>query len=598
MNETHTARLWKAFKDFYRFAPKQQSLIFALMLIQGVTAGVGLLFIIPLLQIVGFDVGFSNGDGSTSVGLSDTANRAFEALGLEVNLVNVLFSYVLIVSIFASLRYQLTVMSTSVQQGYIGFLRDKLYRSLLHSRWQFIVQNKMSDFTHCLSGQVQSIGHASNLMLSFLSQLLLTLVMVGLAFLLSWKMTLLAVGCAAVLLTLLLPFNRIIYGSGKTQLMSYKLIFQMLTEQLGSLKMIKSYASESYHANQMQQVSEALEAQQVKFSRMTATTQWVYMVGAVIAFSLFFYVAQAVLAIPLATILLLLVFFSRLLPQISGLQRTYQQLLHKVPAFNDVSEMMRACDEAKEPVDPQMPCPILTREIRLEGICYRYPDKVQPVFENLSVQIDKNQTVALVGHSGVGKSTLVDLIAGLLEPDRGTLYCDDIALEGENRLAWRQQVAYVTQEVYLFHDSVRANLSWVSSKPVADDDLWRVLKLTAAEDFVMRLPLGLDTVIGDRGIRLSGGERQRLALARALLAEPQLLILDEATSALDHENEQKIQLALEQLQGKLTILIIAHRETTIAHADKCIELGINGKKMLVKERDKKAEAHGKKLTAS
>jgi ATP-binding cassette subfamily C protein len=168
---------------------------------------------------------------------------------------------------------------------------------------------------------------------------------------------------------------------------------------------------------------------------------------------------------------------------------------------------------------------------------------------------------------------LADLIAGLLVPDKGAIVCDDTVLEGEQRLAWRERVAYVTQEVYLFHDSVRANLAWVSPKEVSDADLWKILKLAAADDFVAALPHGLDTIIGDRGIRLSGGERQRLALARALLAEPQLLILDEATSALDHDNEQKIQQALKQLQGRLTILIIAHRETAIAHADRRIVLG-------------------------
>lgn len=568
MNKKQRVVLWSAFKDFYLFSPAQQSIILALMLTQGITAGVGLLFIIPLLQLVGFDVG-----GTGSAGIANTANQAFEVLAVEVNLVNVLMSYIFIVTLIASLRYQLTVMTTKVQQAYISTLRDKLYRGLLHSRWQFIVEHKMSDFTHCLSGQVQSIGHASNLMLSFLSQLVLTLVMIAIVLLLSWEMSLLAIGFAAVLLVLLQPFNRFIYGSGKGQLLSFKSLFQMLSEQLGSLKMIKSYASEDYYAQQMQQVSNALESQQLKFTRMNAMTQWVYMVGAVIAFSLFFYVAQSVLVLPLATILLLLVIFSRLLPKISGLQKTYQQLLHKMPAFTDVNEMLKTCEQAKEPLDPNQICPVLQRCIRIQAISYRYPKKDQPVFNDLSLTIEKNQTLALVGPSGAGKSTLADLIAGLLEPENGTIYCDEVPLDGEQRLAWRQRVAYVTQEVYLFHDTIRANLSWVSSIPVDDDDLWRALKLAAADDFVAQLPQGLDTVIGDRGIRLSGGERQRIALARALLAEPQLLILDEATSALDHENEQKIQQALEQLQGKLTIVIIAHRETTIAHADKRIELG-------------------------
>jgi ATP-binding cassette, subfamily C, bacterial len=559
--------LWNAFITFYKFKSWQQTTILCLMLLQGISAGIGLLFIIPLLQIIGFETG-----ASANSGIADMAGKFFNYLDIQINLINILISYVLIISLIASIRYQLSVRSTKVQQKYICFLRNQLYRKILHSHWQFIVQHKMSDFTHCLSGQVQAIGHASYLMLNLLSQIMLIVVMMIIAFFLSWKMTLLAIGFIALLALVLMPLNRIIYGSGKKQLLNFKFIFQMLTEHLGSLKMIKSYASEHYYANKLQHVSEALEAQQVIIARINSMTQWLYMVGTVAAFSVFFYVSHEVLALPLATMLLLLVVFSRLMPQLSGLQRTFQQLLHKVPAFNDVNDMMSACDKAQEPNELKIDCPLLINTIRLVDISYQYPTIAEPVFIDLNIEILKNQTTALTGPSGAGKSTLADLVAGLLEPNKGSIYCDDTLLENENRLAWRQRVAYVTQEVYLFHDTIRANLQWVSTDIVNDEALWQVLELAAAAEFVKRLPNGLNTVVGDQGIRLSGGERQRLALARALLSDPQLLILDEATSALDHDNETKIQLALEQLQGKLTILIIAHRESTIANADNYIVL--------------------------
>jgi ATP-binding cassette subfamily C protein len=279
------------------------------------------------------------------------------------------------------------------------------------------------------------------------------------------------------------------------------------------------------------------------------------------------------LSISLGTIFLLLVVYSRLMPQLSGLQRTYQQLLHRVPALDDVNGLFQACGQAQEYFNPHTVCPELHHQIQIQGVSFQYNQSVSPVFQDLSFTIAKNQTLALVGPSGAGKSTLADLIAGLLAPDQGHIYCDDLLLSEDLRPAWRRRVAYVTQEVYLFHDTVRANLTWVAPRVLMDDDLWNVLKLTAADDFVAKLPKGLDTIIGDRGIRLSGGERQRIALARALLSQPQLLILDEATSALDQENEQKIQTALERLQGTLTIVIIAHRETTLRHVDKRIDLG-------------------------
>ncbi len=565
MNNRSRTLLWEAFCEFYTFAPVRQSIVLILMLIQGLSTGVGLLFIVPLLHIMGIDMGVAS-----QTGIADTANRIFNTLDLDVKIGHVLLSYVVVVSIFASARYFLTVNIMVLQQGYISFLRNRLYRCLLHSRWQFIVENKMSDFTHCLTGQVQSIGHASNLMLGFLNQLILSVVMAGLALVLSWKISVFALVFSLFLIVILLPLNRAIYGSGQDQLLSFKGVFQLLTEQLSSLKMIKSYASEDYHADKLAKMSATLEAQQVRLSKINAFTQWVYMVAAVVAFSIFFYVAQEILTVPITTTVLLLVICARLLPQISSLQKTYQQLLHKVPALQDVRILMQGCIDAQEAMVSQ-PMSKVEKGIVLKSVAYKYPGKRQPVFDGVSFEIKKYQTVALVGSSGIGKSTLADLIAGLLVPSSGEILCDDRVLSEANRLAWRENVAYVTQEVFLFNESIRENLSWVSSSDEAE--LWRVLKMAAADDFVRDLPDGLDTLVGDKGVRLSGGERQRLALARALLAKPQLLILDEATSALDNENELKIQQALDALQGLLTIVVIAHRETTISKADQRIELG-------------------------
>ncbi|MCH6257731.1 ABC transporter ATP-binding protein/permease [Puniceicoccaceae bacterium K14] len=560
--------LGAAFVSFYRFSPRRQILLFFLMVIQGVTMGVGLLFIVPLLDLVGFDLG-----GSLDSRVAGFAQEVFYFIGVEPTLSGVLISYVIIVGMIASVRYRLATLSAETQFAYVGDLRDRLYRSLLAARWEFIVQRKMSDFSHCLTGQVQSIGQASNQMLSLLSQSVLASLMLVLAFLMSWKMTLLAIGFGGLLLGLLLPLNRSIYGSGRTHLANYKTVFQMLTEQLGSLKMIKSYSGESRCAERLRQTSENLENESIRVVRMNAVTQLIYVVGAAAAFSVFFYFSQIVFKIPIATLFLLLIIFSRLLPQFSGMQRSYQLLLHKTPAFQDVERMLSECAAAREArEETDLPPLELKQAINLSQISYRYPGKEEPVFEGLSACIRKNQTTALVGPSGVGKTTLADLLAGLLEPISGAIYCDEQLLEDSFLLSWRKSVAYVTQEAYLFHDTVRANLSWVVSRRIVDEDLWEVLRLAAAEDFVACLPEGLDTVVGDNGIRLSGGERQRLALARALLAEAQLLILDEATSALDAENEGKIQEALKRMRGQTTIVVIAHREATIADVDQRIHL--------------------------
>lgn len=179
-------------------------------------------------------------------------------------------------------------------------------------------------------------------------------------------------------------------------------------------------------------------------------------------------------------------------------------------------------------------------------------------------------TTAFVGVSGSGKSTLVDLLMGLITPKRGYILIDGEPLL-ENLRPWRNSIGYVPQDAFLFNASIRENLLW-ACPDASEEGMWEALRLAAVYSFVISLPDGLDTVVGDRGVRLSGGERQRIVLARALLRKPSVLILDEATSSLDSENEKRIQQAIESLQGKLTIVIIAHRISTIRNADRILVL--------------------------
>jgi ATP-binding cassette subfamily C protein len=221
------------------------------------------------------------------------------------------------------------------------------------------------------------------------------------------------------------------------------------------------------------------------------------------------------------------------------------------------------------PVDEREPAPWPVNEaIVLDTVHLTYEGRDRPALDGVSLRLPARTSTAIVGASGAGKSTLADVLMGLLRPDAGQVSIDGWPLTGTQRHAWRQSVAYVPQEVFLFHDSIRNNLLW--GHPEAnDDDLRRALERAAAA-FVFDLPQGVDTLVGDGGVRLSGGERQRLALARALLRRPSLLILDEATSALDRDNEAQVREAIEHLHGDLTLVVIGHRLATLEHADQVV----------------------------
>ncbi len=191
------------------------------------------------------------------------------------------------------------------------------------------------------------------------------------------------------------------------------------------------------------------------------------------------------------------------------------------------------------------------------------------ILSDINLMLPHLSTTALVGASGAGKSTLADLVSGLLAPTSGRIMIDGRELT--DRRAWRESVGYVPQDVYLFNSTLRANLL-CAVRTASEAEMWQVLDWAAAADLVKALPQGLDTQLGERGIRLSGGERQRLAIARTLLRRPVFLVLDEATSALDGENERRIQETLAKLRGHLTVLLIAHRDTSLAGVDRIVRM--------------------------
>ena len=210
-------------------------------------------------------------------------------------------------------------------------------------------------------------------------------------------------------------------------------------------------------------------------------------------------------------------------------------------------------------------------QIECRNVYFRYSEEGSYALSNVNLIIPSNQMTAFVGRSGAGKSTLIDLLMGLNQPEKGDVLIDGVPLKSEHLLSLRRSISYVAQDPFLFNTSIRENLVLVAPES-SDDDLWDALEFSSAAEFVKKLPDGLDTLIGDRGIKLSGGERQRLVLARAILRKPKILVLDEATSALDTENESKIQEAIERLKGKMTIIVIAHRLSTIRNADQVVVL--------------------------
>ena len=208
----------------------------------------------------------------------------------------------------------------------------------------------------------------------------------------------------------------------------------------------------------------------------------------------------------------------------------------------------------------------LEKEIRVEDLTFSYPDAEEPVLSHVNVTIPKNKSVAFIGPSGAGKTTMVDLILGVLKPQEGKITVDGRNIS-ESYRGWHDKIGYIPQTIYMLDDTIRNNIAFGKGEDVRDEDIWEALRQAQLDEFVSSLEDGLDTMIGEAGVRLSGGQRQRIGIARALYRKPEVLVLDEATSALDTETEAAVMEAIDGLQGTLTMLIIAHRLSTIKNCD-------------------------------
>lgn len=266
----------------------------------------------------------------------------------------------------------------------------------------------------------------------------------------------------------------------------------------------------------------------------------------------------------------------RLFPSVSRLNTSVNAMIYNRSRLDSMYEMVKMIqDEShyqnlkKTEKQPKLK---FEEKLSVEGVTWKYPLGEKPVFTNLSMELKKGESVAFVGPSGAGKTTLADVILGLLEPQEGKILLDDQDVY-KNLPGWSKVVGYVPQAVFLTDDTIRNNVAFgVYENEIDDEKVWKALEESQLAPFIRKLPDGLDTMVGERGVRLSGGQRQRIAIARALYDDPDILILDEATSALDTETETAVMESIDSLHGNKTMIIVAHRLTTIRNCDRIYQI--------------------------
>lgn len=558
--------IWSAAIPFFQMLANEPRrpmlLVFGCMLLGSLSEGFGVTLLVPLLELL-------QGGVEPATGMAAQFGRFFALLGVPYQTVSVLAFFLLLQALRVVLQSSRELISNRVQFDLVDRLRERCFMAVLRSEWFWLSQRNNAEYANLLLTDINRVGAGVNFFLQICSGSTLLLAYSLAALWLSWPITLLvlAIGLLFVLAENGLRREALLLGNriGQT---SHSL-HSAVQESLAGMKLAKILGNEQRHVDKFQQSMRAFRQQQLGFQRSSSRSKARMQLGGMVILVGMLYAGLVVWRLPGAELGTLIFVFARLMPVGSQLQQQLHYWLHALPALANADRLLAECNNAVEPVADTVQAPLrLQHDLTLQSVGFRYPGREHDALNSIDLCIPVKSTTAIIGASGAGKSTLADVLMGLLRPDTGNIRIDGQLLDDAERLRWRRSVAYVPQETILFNDSIRANLLW-AMPDATDDELWRALDKAAA-DFVRKLPQDLDTVVGDQGLRLSGGERQRIALARALLGRPSLLILDEATSALDMDNEERIRQAIVNLHGDLTVVAIGHRMATLQHADQVL----------------------------
>lgn len=552
-------RTWRMVVDLCSDAPWQISVTVLYLLLAGLAEGIGFVTLLPVLSAA------TGGATETRSGLEQSVINVFGWLGLSTDLSTLLFVVVLgvagkaVLGLLAmrNLGYASADMATR--------LRVRLIRSLMISNWTYFVSQPTGRLGNAISNEASQAASAYGAVTNLASTIIQISIVSCLALLASWQVTVVGLLAGSLMIIMLNSLVGVARAAGATQTSLMNELVSRLSDVLSLIKPLKAMGREHQVGPILEGTAKGLNAAQRRMHMATASLAAFQEPLFTVFLAVGVYIILTFTNYTLVELLFMAVLFQRIVVRTGSLQIQYQKMASMENAYFSILEAIQRAEAHNELAWQTGKLPTLNKSISLRNATFSYNGTI--ILDQVSVDIPAHKITALVGPSGAGKTTLADLVIGLLDLDSGQVAVDGKVLQQLDQRLWRESIGYVPQELILLHDTVYMNVSLGLSE-VTPEEVEDALSAAGALDFVNAMPDGMYTVVGERGARLSGGQRQRISLARALVRKPKLLILDEPTTALDEKTEHAIRETLRNLLARTTILLISHQSSLVAVADR------------------------------
>ena len=552
----------KYLKIFQKFTKRGIYLSFFLTTIAGLTEGLGIILLLPIVQSI-----------SGNVENNETLISKFIFLFLENFNINNSYGVILFLITLAFIIKAFLIFLTYSYNSYlkgkiIKDLKKKIFSSFSKISYQYYLQNNIGDLTNIINEQVNLSVRGFNSLYTVGLRAINCIIYLIFACLLAGKTGLLAIFGSFIILFLFRWLNT------ATKIMSINTskansrLANLTIESLQAFKYLKATDQFSIKVDEAEKTIKELSDYQTKTSILEGFTNACREPIAVVVVMSILFVQLYFINKPIDSLLISLILFYRGLISTLGVQGSWQKTQEYLGSFEIVLNNLKSLANNYESNGKQIINNF--KYIEFSNVFYKYTNKDSYSLENLSLKIPAKKSIAFVGSSGAGKSTIANLICLLLKPYKGDINIDKINLQNIDKNSWRRQIGYVSQEMAIFDNTIGYNIS-LNKNYKNDKKLFFKIKENAKKanihDFIETLPDGYETKVGESGLRLSGGQKQRIFIARELFRDPKILILDEATSSLDTLSEKAIKKSIDLLNGKITIILIAHRISTIKDSD-------------------------------